>query len=385
MDNITAKRLTLLPPYLFSEIDRLKAEALERGVDVIDFGVGDPDGPTPRHIVARMQQAVENTAYHRYPSYRGMIELRTAFAGFYQRRFGVELDPETEVVVLIGAKDGVGHIFWSLVDPGDHILLPDPAYPVYQSQTLMAGGEPVSLPLAAERNFLPDLSALPEESSAKLLVLNYPSNPTAAVAPLAFFQQAVDRAHDRGMVVMNDAVYTELAFDGCKPPSLLQADGAREVAVEFHSLSKTYNMTGWRVGCAVGNRSVLDALIKVKMNVDSGVFGAVQEAAIEALTGPQECVACQVAVYRKRRDLLVEGLANIGWQVLPPRATFFVWAPVPGGEGSMPFAARLLVEAGVLVTPGVGFGRNGEGYVRFALTVGEDRIEEALDRIRRVV
>jgi LL-diaminopimelate aminotransferase len=307
-------------------------------------------------------------------------------AGWYRERFGVALDPANEVLTLIGSKEGTAHVPFAFVNPGDVVLVPDPGYPVYAAGTWFAGGEPYFLPLRAERDFLPDLDAVPADvlRRARMLFLNYPNNPTAAVATPAFFARVVEFARRHGIIVCHDAMYSELCFDGYEPPSFLQTPGAVDVGVEFHSCSKTYSMTGWRIGFVVGNADVLRGLGRVKTNVDSGVFQAVQEAGIAALTGPQDCVARVRAIYQERRDVVVDGLRKLGLPVTAPRATFFVWAPVPDGSDSRKWAARLLQDAGVVVTPGVGFGPSGEGYYRIALTVDKARIAEAMERLGRL-
>ena len=378
-----ADRLKRLPPYLFAEIDRQKREARARGVDLIDLGIGDPDLPTAPHIIEALAEAARDPKNHRYPDYEGMLIFREAAAGWYQKRFGVTLDPQTEVLTLIGSKEGTAHIPFAFVNPSDAVLVPDPGYPVYQAGTFFAGGEPVTMPLSAQHRFLPDLDAIPPEAArrAKLLFVNYPNNPTAACADLQFFDRLVRFAKRYEIIICHDAMYSELRFDDHPVPSFLEVPGAKEVGIEFHSLSKTYSMTGWRIGFCAGNRDVLAGLGKVKTNVDSGVFQAVQYAGIAALTGPQECVARARETYQERRDQIVQGLRKLGWPVEAPKATFFVWAPVPDGGSSTDWAARLLREAGVVVTPGVGFGPAGEGYYRIALTVGKARIAEALGRL----
>ena len=381
-----AARLKKLPPYLFAEIDRQKKEARARGVDLIDLGIGDPDLPTPAHVIDALARAAREPKNHRYPDYEGLLAFRDAAAAWYRRRFGVTLDPATEVLTLIGSKEGTAHIPLAFVNPGDVVLVPDPGYPVYAAGTWFAGGEPYFLPLRAERGFLPDLDAVPADvlRRARMLFLNYPNNPTAAVATREFFAEVVAFARRHGVIVCHDAMYSELAFDGYAPPSFLQVPGAKEVGVEFHSCSKTYSMTGWRIGFVVGNREVLAGLGRVKTNVDSGVFQAVQEAGIAALTGPQDYVTQIRVIYGERRDVVVTGLRKLGLPVTPPRATFFVWAPVPDGSDSRKWASRLLQEVGVVVTPGVGFGAAGEGYYRIALTVDRTRIAEAMDRLGRL-
>jgi LL-diaminopimelate aminotransferase len=381
-----AERLRHLPPYLFAEIDRQKKEARARGADLVDLGIGDPDLPTPPHIIDALARAAGDPKNHRYPDYEGLLAFREAAAGWYRARFDVALDPATEVLALIGSKEGTAHMPLAFVNPGDVVLVPDPGYPVYAAGTWFAGGEPYFLPLRAEREFLPDLDAVPPEvrRRARMLYLNYPNNPTAAGATREFFQEVVRFADRHGILVCHDAMYSELRFDGYDPPSFLQVDGAREVGVEFHSCSKTYSMTGWRIGFVVGNREALAGLGRVKTNVDSGVFQAVQEAGIAALSGPQDFVARARATYQERRDVVVAGLRKLGLPVTPPRATFFVWAPVPDGSDSRKWCSRLLQECGVVVTPGVGFGPSGEGYYRIALTVDRVRIAEAMERLGRL-
>jgi LL-diaminopimelate aminotransferase len=373
------------------EIDRKKREAIAAGRDVIDFGVGDPDQPTPSFIVDRMADAIRRPGNHRYSLGMGGIEFRTAVADFFVRRFGVKLDPKTEVVTLLGSKEGIGHLPTAVVNPGEMVLIPDPGYPVYTGGTIFAGGKCHTMPLRESNGWLPVLSDIPTEvcRSAKLMFLNYPNNPTAACAPLTFFEEAVAFARKHNFLIAQDAAYSEVFFDSAHPPpSILQVEGAKGVAVEFHSLSKTFNMTGWRLGFAVGNAEALAALAKVKNNMDSGVFGAVQEAGVEALGGI--CRAELVThigpdgTYRRRRDVLVAGLREAGWSVAAPQATFYVWAKCPGGLDSMTVASRILDKADVVVIPGVGFGQCGEGYVRFALTVDETRTREAVSRIARL-
>jgi LL-diaminopimelate aminotransferase len=380
-----ADRLKRLPPYLFAEIDRQKQEARARGADLIDLGIGDPDLPTPPHVIDALARAAREPKNHRYPDYEGLLSFRRAAAEWYQRRFGVSLDPATEVLTLIGSKEGTAHMPMAFVNPGDVVLVPDPGYPVYAAGTWFAGGEPHFLPLRAERGFLPDLDAVPAGvlKRAKMLFLNYPNNPTAACATPEFFARVVDFARAHNLIVCHDAMYSELKFDGYEPPSFLQTPGAKEVGVEFHSCSKSYSMTGWRIAWVGGNRQVVAGLGRVKTNVDSGAFQAVQEAGIAALSGPQDYVAHVRGIYQERRDLVVAGLRKLGFPVTPPRATFFVWAPVPDGSDSRKWASRLLQDAGIVVTPGVGFGPSGEGFYRIALTVDKARIAEALDRLGR--
>ncbi len=379
-------RLQQLPPYLFAELDRMKQEQVKKGVDIISLGIGDPDLPTPPHIIHALAQAAADPKNHQYPSYEGMLGFRKAAADWYRQRFGATLDPATEVLTLIGSKEGIGHLPLAFINPGDIVLVPDPGYPVYQAGTLFAGGESYSMPLTPERNFLPDLGSIPAAvlKRAKILWLNYPNNPTGAVAPREFLAEAVAFSRKHGLILAHDAPYSEIAFDGYRPESILRIDGAKDVAVEFHSVSKTFNMTGWRLGFAVGNAQILAGLGRVKQNVDSGVFQAVQYAAIAALTGPQQCVADNCRIWQERRDALIGSLRDMGFAVAPPRATFYAWVPVPRGFTSSSFCVDLLVRAGVVVTPGNGFGASGEGFVRAAFTVNAERIHEAMDRIRKL-
>jgi LL-diaminopimelate aminotransferase len=378
-----ADRLGRLPPYLFAEINAKKAALMARGHDVIDLGVGDPDLPTPAHIIEALKAQAGNPENHRYPSYEGMPRFRQAVSSWYRTRFGVELDPDKEVVALMGAKDGLAHAPWALFNPGDKVLCPDPAYPVYAAQSMFAGAKVVHFPLLPENSFLPDISKLP--AGAKAIFLCYPNNPTAAIAGLDYYQKLVAWALEHDTLILNDGIYSEIAFDGFRPPSILQVGGAKECCLEFHSLSKTYNMTGWRVGMAVGNRQVLAALLKVKTNSDSGVFQAVQYAAVAALEGPQGCVAENCRIYQERRDVLAAGLKKLGLEFELPKASFYLWLKTPRGHDSMSFANLLLEKAQVTVVPGIGFGANGEWYVRIALTVGRSRIEEAVARMANLL
>ena len=378
-----ANRIEKLPPYLFVEINKKIAAKRAQGVDVVSFGIGDPDLPTPAHILDRLNEASRVPANHRYPESDGLPEFRKAIAGWYHRRFGVTLDPDTEVLPLIGAKEGIAHMSLCFIDPGDVALVPDPGYPVYSVGTLFAGGESHWMPLMEENGWLPDLDAIPEDVArkAKILWINYPNNPTGAVADLAFFDKVAAYAKRYDIAVCHDAPYTEIAFDGCRPPSFLQAAGAMDVGVEFHSLSKSYNMTGWRVGMAVGNATMINALMRVKSNLDSGVPQAIQLAAIEALTGPQDCIEKNVAHYQRRRDKLVAALTRLGLRVIPPKASLYLWARVPEGFTSAEFAAKLIDEAAVVVTPGSGYGRYGEGYVRLSLTLPDEDLDKGVERL----
>jgi len=381
-----AERLKKLPPYLFKEIDRKKKEVMARGMDIIDLGVGDPDIPTPPRIIEALKKAADEPQNHQYPSYSGMGTFKEVVGGWYGKRFGVTVDPETEVIILIGSKEGIAHFPLAFVDAGDMVLIPSPAYPVYSNATVFAGGEPYVMPLLKEHRFLPDLEAIPAEVAerARMMVINYPNNPTAATADHSFFSEVVAFAKKHRIIVCHDAAYTEMAFDGYRPPSFLEVDGAKETGLEFHSLSKTYNMTGWRVGFAVGNPECIEGLGAIKSNIDSGVFQAVQMAGIEAITGDQSCVDEMTQTYQSRRDVMVKGLKEAGLQVSAPKATFYLWVGVPEGYSSTAFATRLLEEAGVVVTPGNGFGEAGEGYFRIALTQTEERLSEALERLVRL-
>jgi LL-diaminopimelate aminotransferase len=381
-----ASRVKHLPPYLFASIDKMKQKAIEKGVDLIDLSIGDPDIPTPSHIVNAMKKAVQNPVNHRYPSYEGMLSFREAVSCWYKKRFGVKLDPHKEVLSLIGSKEGIGHIPLAFINPGDFVLVPSPGYPVYATGTLFAGGKSFFMPLKEENNFLPDLCVIPKNilKKTKIIFLNYPNNPTSATAPSQFFKQIINIAFKYNIIVCHDASYTEI-YDNEKPLSFMQIPGAKEAGIEFHSLSKTYNMTGWRIGFAVGNRDVLAGLGKVKTNLDSGVFQAIQEAAIVALNTDDDVLSKIRNVYRERRNALYSGLKKLGMHLIKPEATFYIWAKVPSKFDSMGFVSHLLNRAGVLATPGNGFGEEGEGYIRFALTAPVERIKEAVDRISKIL
>jgi LL-diaminopimelate aminotransferase len=387
-----ADRLLNTPPYPFAELGRLKRKAIEDGADLIDFGIGDPDQPTPAHIVEALREAAGDPITHQYDETgKGLPEFRKAATAWYARRFGVELDSDREVLRLIGAKEGLAHLAWAVLNPGDVALVPDPGYPVYKVASMFAGAEVEFFPLMADAGYLPDLAAIPKESvkRARLMYLCYPNMPTGAVAESDFYERLVEFARETEILICLDMAYSELCYDGYETQSLLQVEGAKDVTIEIHSLSKTYNMTGWRLGFAVGNAEAIDTLEKFKSNVDSGAFLAIQRAGAAALAGPQECVAQMRGIYQKRRDLLVDGLAGIGWRVPKPKATCYVWAPVPQGYTSAEMAETLLRDAAVLVTPGSAYGEKGEGYVRFSLTVQgerqEDRIVEAVSRIKEKV
>jgi LL-diaminopimelate aminotransferase len=378
-----AKRIEKLPPYLFAEISRKIAEKRAQGVDVVSFAIGDPDIPTPSHVIDALCQAARDPANHRYPETDGLPDLRRAIARWYEQRFDVSLDPDREVLPLIGSKEGIGHIALCFIDPGDLALVPDPGYPVYSVGTMFAGGDCYFMPLTEENDFLPDLEAIPETVArrARLMWISYPNNPTGAVAEIDFFERVVRFARKHDIAVCHDAPYTEVAFDGYRPVSFLQATGAREVGVEFHSFSKSYNMTGWRIGMVVGNATMVDALMRVKSNLDSGIPQAIQRMAIAAFEGPQDCIAEHNAVYQRRRDRLVAALTRMGLRVRPPKASLYLWARLPEGRTSLEFASRLLDDIGVVVTPGIGYGPHGEGYVRLSLTIPDEQMEEGLRRL----
>ncbi len=379
-----ADRVKNLPPYLFAAIDRMKQEAISKGVDLIDLSIGDPDIPTPESIVERMKESVGNPQNHRYPSYEGLLKFREAVSDWYRKRFNVLLDPKTEVLSLIGSKEGIGHIPLAFVNPGDRVLVPSPGYPVYPVGTLFAGGEAYFLPLKKENRFLPDLESIPDDVAkrSKLLFINYPNNPTSAVAGRTFYEEVVEFASRYNIIVCHDAAYSEIYYDNLKPMSFLEVPGAKDVGIEFHSLSKSFNMTGWRIGFAVGNKKVIQGLGKIKTNLDSGIFQAIQEAGIEALRSPDSVTEDIRRTYQARRDRLVKGLKERGLALDCPSATFYLWINVPEGYTSSRFTEYLLEKAGILTTPGHGFGNAGEGYIRMALTVGLDRIEEAIERMK---
>ena len=386
MGEVRSQRLQVLPPYLFVEIDRKKRRAIEAGRDVIDLGIGDPDKPTPKFIREHMARAIEDPANHRYPLEVGVPAFRENAAGFMEHRFGVKLDPQTQVMAVIGSKEALAHLPLAVVNPGQVVLVPDLGYTVYYAATIFAGGEPYRMALSEKNGWLPDLDAVPVDvcRKARLMYLNYPNNPTAAVADERFYRRVVEFARKHDIIVVQDAAYSEVYFD-TRPPSILEIPGAMDVAIEIHSLSKTFNMTGWRIGFAAGNAEVLAALAAVKANVDSGQFNAIQAAAAEALAQADHVeVKAVLDIYRERRDALVPGLADSGFAVSKPGATFYVWARCPKGLSSMEVAGRLLDEADVNMVPGIGFGEPGRDYIRAALTAPVDRIREALDRIARI-
>ncbi|MDQ3985813.1 MAG: LL-diaminopimelate aminotransferase [Actinomycetota bacterium] len=383
----TARRIEKLPPYLFAEIDRKVEAARARGADIISFGIGDPDLPTPQPIVDALAEAARDPSTHSYPSYTGMPGFRRAVAEWYGHRFGVELDPDEEIQPLVGSKEGIFHLPVAFVDPGEVALVPDPGYPVYETGTILAGGEAYLLPLISENDFLVDFDAIERDvlAHATVLWINYPNNPTAAVADIDFFRRAVEYCAEHDLLLAHDAAYTEITYDGYVAPSVLEVDGAMDHAVEFHSLSKTYNMTGWRIGWVAGAPFAIEAIKRLKTNIDSGIFDAVQRAGIAAIEGPQDVLKSTVETYRRRRDLLCDGLKSMGIIVDPPKGSIYLWVPVPDGYTSASFTTYLLDEADIVVAPGNGYGPSGEGFVRFSLTIADDRLEEGVERIRGIV
>ena len=381
-----AERIKTLPPYLFAAIDEMKQQAIARGVNIINLGIGDPDLPTPEPILERMQKAVTDPQHHQYPSSSGMLSFRTAVAGWYKRRFNVTVDPKSEVVTLIGSKEGIGHVPLAFIDPGDVVLVPSPGYPVYPVAASFAGGTAHEMPLLKQNGFLPDLDAIPPDvaRNAKLMFLNSPNNPTSVIADTAFFARVIAFAKEHHVIVCHDAAYSEIFYDGHRPSSFLEAEGAMDVGIEFHSLSKTFNMTGWRLGFAVGRAEVIAGLSQIKSNLDSGQFQAIQEAGMTALESDDRLTAGLRAIYQERRDVLVAGLRNLGLEFETPSATFYVWIEVPQGYTSASFTAHLLEKAGIVTTPGNGFGAPGEGYIRMALTTTKERLAEAVDRLKQI-
>ena len=379
-----ADRIKNLPPYLFAEIDKMISKAKEKGVDVISFGIGDPDQPTHQNIVNKMIEAVQRPSTHSYPSYQGLFEYRKAIADWYREKYQVELNPDQEVVSLIGSKEGIAHLPFCYINPGDKALIPDPGYPVYKTSILLAGGEAVTVPLLADNNFLPNLDKIDPviAREAKLFFVNYPNNPTGAVADDEFYQELIDFARQYQIIIAHDSAYSEIGLDGYDPPSFMQYPGAKEVGIEFNSLSKPFNMTGWRIGWAVGNEDVIESLGRIKTNIDSGIFEAVQYAGIEALTNSTNNIQQVRSLYTRRRDLLVEGLQQLGWTIKKNKASFYLWAQVPEGFTSADFSKQVFQQTGIFFTPGNGYGEEGEGYVRIALTVPENRIIEALQRLK---
>ncbi|MFA5411337.1 MAG: LL-diaminopimelate aminotransferase [Candidatus Omnitrophota bacterium] len=381
-----SKKIMALPPYLFVEIDKAKRKARAEGRDIIDLGIGDPDQPTPRHIIEKLYQAAQDPATHRYALDQGMSILRQAIADWYKQRFEVDLTPENEVLPLLGSKEGIAHLPLAFLNEGDYSLVPDPCYPPYKGGTILAGGKPYLMPLRETNDFLPDLKKIPYtiRKKARLIYVNYPNNPTAATAEKDFYHALVKFAVKNEIIVISDLAYSEVAYNGYRPASFLEIEGAKDVAIEFHSLSKTYNMTGWRIGWALGNAKLISALAKVKSNIDSGIFSAIQLAGIAALEGPQQQIKQMQQLYQNRRDVLAQGLNSLGWKVRMPRATFYLWLKIPKKMNSLQFSKLLLEQADIVVTPGAGFGKYGEGYIRMALTVSRERINEAIQRLKKI-
>lgn len=379
-------RLNQLPPYLFIEIDKAKRQAKAQGRDIIDLGIGDPDGATPQHIIEALNKASQDAQNHHYALDSGMAELKTEIGRWFQKRFSVSLDPDTEIYPLIGSKEGLAHLPLGIINLKDKVILTDPAYPAYRPSIIFAGGKIVALATNARNNFLPDLSKVEKISNAKLMFINYPNNPTAVTATKEFYEGLVRIAKEKGIILISDLAYSEIYYDEQRPLSILEIEGAKDVAIEFHSFSKTYNMTGWRIGWACGNEKLIAALAKVKSNFDSGVFQAIQIAGIAALNTPEEDIDDLRTIYSERRDCLINGLRSIGWKISPPNATFYVWAKIPKVfKKSMETCKVFLEEADIVTTPGVGFGEAGEGYIRMALTVSKDRLTEAVERLKKVL
>ncbi len=377
-------RLDKIPPYLFAEIDRKINEAKANGVDIISLGIGDPDTPTLEDVVEEMHIAIDDPKNHDYPPYNGTKEFREASCKWMKDRFGVELDADKEMLANIGSKEAIAHVFFAYVDEGDYTLVPDPGYPVYKNATIFAGGTPYSMPLSAENNFLPDFDKIPEDiaKKSKIMFLNYPNNPTGAVCDLDFFKKAVDFCKKYDILLCHDQAYCEMTYDGYIAPSVLQVEGAKDVAIEFFSHSKSYNMTGWRVGFVCGNEEAITALGTIKNNIDSGVFKAVQQAAVAAFNTPKERIEKLNNMYKERKEVMEQGLRELGWNVEPSKATFYLWIPVPKGFTSEEFVTVMLEKAHVVVPPGNGYGKHGEGFFRIALTKPVDVIKEALKRMK---
>jgi len=379
-----SERLNKIPPYLFAEIDRKIAEAKAKGVDIISLGIGDPDTPTIPAVVEEMHKAIDNPANHDYPPYDGTGQFKTACAKWMKERFGVDLDEKTQILANIGSKEAIAHVFFAYVDEGDYTLVPDPGYPVYKNATIFAGGTPYSMPLLAENNFLPDFDKIPEDiaKKSKLMFLNYPNNPTGAVCDLDFFKKAVDFCKKYDILLCHDQAYCEMTYDGYVAPSVLQFEGAMDIAIEFFSHSKSYNMTGWRVGFVAGNTSAIKALGTIKNNIDSGVFKAIQQAASKAFEAPKSQIDALNKMYKERKDLMESGLKELGWDIKPSKATFYLWLPVPKGYTSEEFVSIMLDKAGIVVPPGNGYGSWGEGYFRIALTKDVETLKKALSRMK---
>jgi alanine-synthesizing transaminase len=383
-------RIDRLPPYVFATVDELKMEARRKGEDIIDLGMGNPDLPTPKHIVEKMIEAVQKPKNHRYSASRGITKLRHAISDWYRNHFDVEIDPDEEAIVTIGAKEGIAHLVLAIISPGDVVFAPNPTYPIHPYSVIIAGGDLRGIPIGADRDFFDDLLTATKQTwpRPKMLIISYPHNPTTNVVDIAFFEKIVDFCREHQMMVIHDFAYADLVFDGYRPPSFLQVPGAKEVGVEFYSLTKTFSMAGWRVGFCVGNREIVAALRRIKSYLDYGIFQPIQIASIIALKGPYEPVRQIVEEYRKRRDTLIKGLKRIGWEIEKPRATMFVWAKIPDSfaeMGSLEFSKLLIKDAKVAVSPGVGFGQYGEGYLRFALVENKHRINQAIRGIKKVL
>lgn len=380
-----SNRLKSIPPYVFAELDKKRQAVVARGVDVINLGIGDPDQPTPAHIVQAMQEALKNPVNHRYPPFGGTKEYREAAAKWCRERFGIDINPDTEITSLIGSKEGIHNIIHAFVDPGDYSLIPDPAYPVYKSSTILAGGTPYGMPLTPENNFLADLDAIPAEivKKAKILFLNYPNNPTGAVCDLAYLEKAVAFARKNDLLFVHDLAYSEMTFDDYKAHSVFEVPGAKDVAIELQSLSKMHNMTGWRIGFAIGNSYAIKALAQLKSNIDTDVFRAIQMAAIAAFEGPRTEIERCNALYKERRDIAVAGFRRLGWKVEPIKATFYMWLPVPTGMTAAEFSTLMLEEAGIVVPPGTAYGAYGEGFFRMSLATDKARLIEVFERMEK--
>ncbi|MBI5231354.1 MAG: LL-diaminopimelate aminotransferase [Coriobacteriales bacterium] len=383
----TAKRIDNLPPYLFAEIDRKKEAKQAQGIDVISLGIGDPDRPTPQRIVDAMDKAIRNPKNHQYPSYVGSKPYRQAASEWMRRRFGVDVDPNTETLAMIGSKEGIAHLFTAFVDPGEYTLIPGVGYPVYHTGGIMVGGQSHWMHVGDDNDWLADFESTPADvlAKAKMMFLSYPNNPTSAIANVEYFDRAIAFAKEHDLLIVHDNAYSEIGFDGYKPTSFLERPGAKDVAIELFSMSKAYNMTGWRVAFAVGNATAIKALGTVKSNIDSGVFTAIQDAAIEAMLGPQDDVAEMSALYQRRRDLVMDTLGSIGMSARTPKGTIYVWAKIPEGYTSAEFAEKVLEEANVIVAPGNAYGPDGEGYIRISLATPDDRLAEALERIKNTL
>ena len=382
--NFLSDKINQIPPYLFAEINKKKREMVKRGIDIIDLGIGDPDLPTPKHITEKLIEEIHDPKNLKYPSFIGDKVFREAVADFYLRQYGVQLDPETEVLALIGTKEGIAHLIPTLINPGDYVLIPDPSYPVYRMATLIANGKYFNMPLSKENQFTPNFTSIPSEilQQSKLMFLNYPGNPTGATVELDFFEQAISFAKQHSIPIAHDSAYHLITYDGYKAPSILQVKDAKDIAVEFGSLSKTYNMTGFRIGYVVGNQEIIKGLSTIKGNIDTGQFTPIQKAAAFALNSEQSCIEVHNHIYKERITTMIDGLKSIGVEVDAPKGGFFIWAPVPKGTTSVEFVTKVLEGTGVILTPGNAFGPSGEGYFRVSLSVPTDRLYEAVSRIK---